>query len=99
MLRSFISKFFLTIFLVFLSAPTIISVIDETYDVSVFYNVNEEENNNLNEIKKMEFHLEDDFFLSFFEPIESNLVSDFYLNLYTHLNIENLSPPPEQNIL
>lgn len=99
MFRSIVSKFFLLIFLAFLTAPTIITVIDDTYDVSVFYNINEEENNNLNEIKKMEFHLEDDFFLSFFEPIKSNQVSDFYSNLYTHLKIDNLSPPPEQNIL
>ena len=98
MFRSLVSRFFLLIFVVFLSAPTVISIVDDTYDVSVFYSINEEENS-LNEIKQLEFNLDDDFFLTFFETVEHNKISDFYLNLYSHLNIENLSPPPEQYIL
>lgn len=87
-------------FLVFLSAPTIISAVDDSYDVSMFYNINnEEENNNLNEIKKLEFHLNDGFCSSFYVPIKSNKILDSYLNLYSHLNNEIPSPPPEHYML
>ena len=47
MTRSFISLLLSTIFLVFLAAPTIIVVVDNSIDVSIFYASSEEEENEL----------------------------------------------------
>ncbi|MBR9757555.1 MAG: hypothetical protein GYB39_05700 [Algicola sp.] len=95
--KRIINTFFLFIFAMFLLAPTVISIVDDSYDVSFFYSVSEEENNP-NEIKHIENYNADGFMQSLGQK-QSNKISDFYLNHYSNLSSENLSPPPEQDIL
>lgn len=50
----FISKIVLGIFILFLATPTIVSAIDESIDVSYFFNMSEEETHStFNEIKSI----------------------------------------------
>lgn len=96
-----ISIFFSIIFTMFIVAPTVISAIEDNYDLSIFYSVNEEENKEQNEIsKKLEVKFVENLGLAsvFWDFNEKNSFN-FYLKNYTPLTLECTSPPPEQNIL
>ncbi len=96
-----ISIFFSLIFTMFIVAPTIISVIEDAYDLSIFYSLNEEENKEQNEIsKKLEIKFLDNLGIaSVFWDFEENSLFNLYLKNYTPLSLECASPPPEQYIL
>lgn len=99
MRKKAISIFFLFSFTVFMVAPTVMSVLDSSYDISYFYSLNEEENKSNETLKKFEFEvfdLERYLITSFKSNEESH--SGYYLKNYTTLSLECLSPPPEQNL-
>ncbi|WP_274476407.1 hypothetical protein [Mangrovimonas aestuarii] len=96
--RTTISIFFSILFVLFVSAPTVISVIEKSFDVSVFFSMNEEENNENEVSKKLElkmFELTDTAQLSQLERSVKNEIV-FYLKPYALLSADNTSPPPEQ---
>lgn len=80
----------------FISAPTVISVIEKSFDTSVFFSVTEEENKVNETLKTFEAKLNDNdrFGLSIFDlEKEKSYIS--YLKNYTQNDLECLSPPPE----
>ena len=97
MLRQLISIFFITLFMVSVTAPSIVLIIDDSMDVSFFYDLSEEEEEKGNE-KNKEFEIivlttpavADDYFTS---ENEENLGHHFKSYSKPHLNL--LSPPPE----
>ncbi|HLT54084.1 MAG TPA: hypothetical protein VKZ97_09340 [Flavobacteriaceae bacterium] len=96
-----IAIFFTVIFTLFIMAPTVISVIEDSYDTSIFFSANEEENQNqsevlkINEAKFLNEYLVSEFFWHYTEKSQFN----FYLKHYTPHTLECVSPPPEQHIL
>jgi len=91
-----LSSIFLTlIFVAFISAPTIISLVDDSIDTSIFYSVTEEEE----KICHIKLLLNDqstnvvDFALI---NVENNKEYCFKKYSKPHLNL--VSPPPEFNI-
>lgn len=81
----------------FIVAPTVISVMESNYDVSVFFSLNEEEEQK--ESKSFET-----FEIKFLEAINEDIVLfiDYeehlhatYINEYAQLHLESFSPPPE----
>ncbi len=87
----------LLLFISFLAAPTIVSLLDDNSDVSVSYSLNEEEiQKELQEIKAGPSQ----FVFSFVGIIKktSRVTSS---NLRTHKNVfgDIFSPPPEINIV
>lgn len=95
-----ISIFFLVSFTIFMVTPTVMSILDRSYDVSFFYSLTEEENKNNETLKKFEFEVFDfDKYLitAFKSDKEDNL--NYCLEHYTTLTLECLSPPPEQSFL
>lgn len=96
MSKRLVSNFFLFIFTVFIAAPTVISVVEQSYDVSIFFNVNEEENKVNETIKLFEIKLnETDKFQFSFLDIEKEKTYASYLKTYAPSTIECTSPPPE----
>lgn len=91
-----VSLFFLIVFTLFVSAPTILSLIEKNHDTSVFFNVNEEENQTKETLKIFEVKLlkSDSFQLSSLDS-ESEKTNSFYLKQYTSHDMECISPPPE----
>ncbi len=91
-----ISYFFLILFTVFIAAPTVISVIEKSFDTSIFYSVNEEENKVNETLKVFEVKLSDHekFCLSIFD-LEKEKSYTSYIKNYTPHHLECLSPPPE----
>jgi uncharacterized protein YcsI (UPF0317 family) len=85
----------LFLFISFLSAPTIISLIEKNTDVSMFYNFCEEEfHKDCKEIKADLSHDYVFFFVKQSYRITSKIISE---NLSRHDNVaeEIFSPPPE----
>ncbi len=100
MARNFVSLLLSAIFLVFLIAPTIITMVDDSIDVSIFYASSEEEEkgNEKNkdiEILFFEFNTSDADFIS--NKSKNDLEYCFKNYPKPHLNL--ISPPPEFHIL
>lgn len=100
MYRTFISTFFLIIFTVFISAPTIIAMVDDTIDVSVFFASSEEEEKGNEKGKDKE--------LLFFESLDNypDLCSNgktnglaYFLKKYSKPHLNLIFPPPEHNTI
>ena len=94
-----LSSFFLFLFTVLISGPTIILMVDDSIDTSIFYSITEEEEKGHESVKKIDLKFSD--FNQF--DIEFNTKSKSQSLVYTckkyskpHLNL--LSPPPEQHI-
>jgi hypothetical protein len=86
-------KLLLFVFLTFLSAPTIISLIEKKSDTSYFYNTSEEEKT-VKEVKA-EFKFDMDYeLITFSAPSSSLILSE---NLSKHDNIASaiFIPPPD----
>ena len=89
-----ISKIFLIIFITFLATPTIVTVIEKSADISVFYTVSEEEHAH-KEIKTF-FYL--DNFSDVILPAEISSSIILSENLSKHGNITSsiFIPPPNE---
>lgn len=87
---------FTFIFTLFIVSPTIVSVVEKNFDISILFNMNEEENNQ-KEISKV-FDLkssETKASLSVFNILHTSSLFDFYSKKYASISQENYSPPPE----
>jgi hypothetical protein len=84
----------LFLFLSFLSAPTIVSLLQDDADISMAYNLNEEEIQK--EIKEVKAGPYNEFRLVYFEPAKKTTIIKS-ANLQKHDNVaeEIFSPPPE----
>lgn len=87
-----IAVFFTILFMALISAPTIILSFDDTYDVSSFYSINEEEENQNVKLVFESTSLESE---SLFEDqLSPNLIGYTFKNYpKPHLNL--ISPPPD----
>ena len=91
--RKVVSILFTVLFLALITAPSIIVVMDDSVDVSVFYSLSEEEEEeqtNLNLSFVLE-NLED----SFFETSSHTDNSGYYFKNYPKPHLNLISPPPE----
>ena len=100
MSRTIVSIFLSSLFLLFLTAPTIILIIDDSADVSIFYSSSEEEEKGSEKNKEIELLFFDlnnsdiDFASS---EVENNL--GYYFKNYPKPHLNLISPPPEFHIL
>lgn len=80
----------------FIMAPTVIPAIEKSFDTSIFFGANEEENKVNETFKNLEVKLdENDKFGVFVFDIEKEKLYTSYLNNYSQHDIECISPPPE----
>lgn len=86
-----IAIFFSILFGALITAPTIVSAIDDSVDISIFYSIAEEENENL----KLPFP--DNSFNDFVKvfKIESNKYLGYCFKNYPKPHLNLISPPPE----
>ncbi|TXD49834.1 hypothetical protein [Polaribacter sp. IC073] len=84
------------IFTLFIVTPTILSVVQDNFDISILYNISEEENNQKEVSKNFDMKFsETKTCLSLFNTLDKKDLLDFYLKKYTDISQENSSPPPE----
>ncbi len=100
MSRSIVSILLSSLFLLFLTAPTIILMIDDSADVSFYYASSEEEEKGSEKNKEIELLFSElnntdlDFASS---EVENNL--GFYFKNYPKPHLNLIFPPPEFYIL
>ncbi|WP_299382710.1 hypothetical protein [uncultured Lacinutrix sp.] len=92
MLKKHISIFFTILFLAIITAPSIIMILDDTVDISVFYSLSEEEE----EIKHAKLLFSDneedlDYLRS---VLKTNNLCYFFKN-YSKPHLNLISPPPD----
>jgi len=91
MLKRNISIFFTILFMAIITTPSIIIVLDNSIDISVFYSLSEEEENNN---FKIVFSETNDEFIPLSDLFKNNELGYFFKNyLNPHFNI--ISPPPD----
>ena len=100
MSRSLVSICLSVIFLVFLVAPTVITMVDDSVDVSMFYAASEEEEKGSEKDKEVEvlffeLHNNELDFASSIRIVSPN----YFFKKYSKPHLNLISPPPEQYIL
>ena len=94
-----LSIFLSVVFLLFITAPTIISMVDDTIDVSIIFSASEEEdiaNEILLELDVLFLNGMANQFDLDFSSKRNNLM--YYFKEYPKPHQNLISPPPEQNI-
>ena len=100
MYRNIVSVFLALIFLAFLSAPSIISMVDSSIDVSILFASSEEEESGNEKPLNIEFIITKTIsdIMGIKDLTNSNNTSYFFKK-YSKPHLNLISPPPEQNIL
>lgn len=93
MSRRSISTFFAIIFTLYIAMPMIVTVIDKSFDVSVFFSVNEEEENETHKEQKLISSEASGY--SFMSNRNNSAITRGLQN-YSCPFVENTSPPPER---
>lgn len=96
MSKNLISIIFSTIFLVFLLAPTIITIVDDSIDISLFYAMSEEEEsgvekNKIDEVLILQRYTSETFFVS----KKIKLITVYFFKNYKKPHLNLISPPPD----
>lgn len=80
------------LFMALITAPTIILSLDDTYDVSCFYSINEEEENENLKLVFEKISLDPEFLIE--DNVNSHLIGYTFKHYpKPHLNL--ISPPPD----
>lgn len=97
MTKNITAIFFLIVFAFLISAPTVILAIDDTTDISYFYSITEEEENNTSKKMSELDVLASDSMIGLESLYFSNSNNSLHYRFKTypkpHLNL--ISPPPE----
>ncbi|MFL0353272.1 hypothetical protein [Xanthomarina sp. GH4-25] len=94
--KTTISIFFTCLFMLFITAPLVINVIDKSIDISIFYSINEEENSQNEVSKKLDVNLftNNPNLDVLLESTKRNRYN-YYRENYKTLALDNFYPPPE----
>jgi hypothetical protein len=89
-----ISKIFLILFIAFLITPTIVTVIEKSADISIFYSMSEEEHS-LKEIKTF-FYLESPTEVIASSRLSSSAILSENLSKHDKITSSIFIPPPNE---
>ena len=87
-----IAVFFTILFMALITAPTVILSLDNTYDVSSFYSINEEEENQNLKLVFESISLDSD---SLFEDQVNHQFIGYTFKHYPKPHLNLISPPPD----
>ena len=100
MSKNIISVFLSALFIIFISAPTVIMMVDDSIDVSAFYTSSEEEEKGQEKNKDKELLFYDfSKALSDLDLKETENYLVYFFKTYTKPHLNLISPPPELHIL
>lgn len=98
MIKKTIAIFFTALFMALITAPSVIIALDDSFDTSIFYSINEEEEHSKSKNLVSPFSLQNHDGLSYFTLNPHRFFSYRFKNYpKPHLNL--ISPPPEHIIL
>jgi len=96
MKKRIIASFFSLVFTLLITAPTVISVLENSFDVSVFFSVAEEESKEKDSNKTIELIvLETKNEVSSLFFFEDTKITSYYSKNYNPFKVESNLPPPE----
>lgn len=96
MSRNVVSVFFLFAFLVFLSAPTVIAMVNDSADISLFFSMAEEEEHGQGKSKNVQdIILENLDNEDFVNLKEEKIHLSYYVRNYSKPYLNLISPPPK----
>ncbi len=96
MIKNLVSVFFTVLFMAITTVPSIISVMDDSMDVSIFYDLSEEEEEKENEkTKVLEFFFEANKEPISFMEYNGTECLGFNYKKYPKPHLNLISPPPE----
>jgi hypothetical protein len=99
MFKKAIATFFLTLFMALITAPSIIVVLDDSTDISIFYSITEEEENSKTKhLELVVLTLEHNDY-SLLKDFKSKFNTRYYNKTYLKPHLNLISPPPEFYIL
>jgi hypothetical protein len=100
MSKIIVSSFFLLLFTALIAAPTIILVVDDSVDISMFYSLSEEEEKGYETIKSVQVAPSDfnQLDLIFASKLRSDTIG-YQFKKYPKPHLNLISPPPERYIL
>jgi hypothetical protein len=96
--KRIISSLFTFLFVVLITAPSIIIVLDDSVDTSIFYSLNEEEENGKAKNIISPFALQSNDITSTF-TLKNYSFYNYKFKNYPKPHLNLISPPPEQNTL
>lgn len=96
--KSIIAFFFTLLFTALIVAPTVIIVLDDSIDTSIFYSITEEEENGKVKNVVSPFSLTSSDVTTHFKLNEQQFFS-YRFNNYPKPHLNLILPPPEYNIL
>ncbi len=100
MLKQIVSIFFTTLFVLFLMAPTVVAVLDNSVDVSIFYTTSEEEEHGGKKTAEKELlcqeMAETNLSIVFWD---NDLDLEYFQKKYPNPHLKLTSPPPKFHIL
>lgn len=90
----FLAGIVLLLFITFLSVPTVVGIVEDKADISMFYSLTEEEVQK--ELMEIKAGPEEEFeFLVFIQPNKTTLIKTGNLQKHDNVFEEIFSPPPE----
>lgn len=100
MLRRIISIYFTVLFVLFLTTPTIVAILDSSVDVSVIFATSEEEENGCKKSPVKELIYNDIGMTELdFGSADNEHDLEYYLKKYPSPHLKLTSPPPQLHIL
>ncbi|MBD0831460.1 hypothetical protein [Aestuariibaculum sediminum] len=97
MIKRAIAIFFTTLFLALITAPSVIIVLDDSIDTSVFYSMTEEEENGKSKSLDSPFSLQTHDALTNFSISDLQFFS-YRFKTYSKPHLNLVFPPPEKSI-
>lgn len=98
MYRKSFAIFFTVLLMALTAAPTVLSVIDDSVDISMFFSTSEEEEKETKTIKDLKL-LFSEYNTDFTLANTTNNKFGYCFKKYAKPHLNLISPPPEQNII
>ncbi|MCL5246364.1 hypothetical protein M4I21_11125 [Cellulophaga sp. 20_2_10] len=96
MQKRILSLFFTILLTGFIITPAVLLTVDDSIDITIFYNAGEEEEN-VNVLNLEDFNIAKKVELAFFKPKKDLYTPMYYFKNYQKPQLILLVPPPEVN--
>ena len=99
MLKNTIAIFFTVLLMSLTAAPTIVSMVDDSVDISMFFSTSEEEEKETKSLEDLKILFSESNASIHSVLPKPNNVFRYQYKKYTKPHLNLISPPPEHNIL
>ncbi len=94
----FLASTFLVLFITFLSVPSLVTLIEKRADISLIYDLSEEDNQKDSEVIKefkLDYAFKNQFEFVVFKSFHSKKINSENISKHDNVSLEIFIPPPE----